>query len=248
MNALVRGDWKEGKENVARFPELEKSDFERICEFAYRGDYEDPEPTALRDSDFDEEEDQKLLSDSIADRDWDIIADRTGLIAAFIRYEIGSHRMSFRDTDTYPTIGPGLLDREANGWPSGSSNSWMEDITSVLLGHARLHVFADKYMIQKLKDLSLHKLHKYLTNVKVYPLTRVPIIELLQYAYQNLRNHDGDFDEEVEPLRMLVLEFIALHRRAFREFPDHVDMLKQDSEYAVDFADKMLGLLNILEE
>jgi hypothetical protein len=75
-------------------------------------------------------------------------------------------------------------------------------------------------------------MHKYLTNLNMYSSTPT-----------TTRDHDGDFDESLDPLREMVLEFFAIHRVAFREFPGHLVVLTRDSEYAVDFAEKLMGML-----
>jgi hypothetical protein len=242
LSNLVRGNWKEAQENTARFADLEVGDFERICEFAYRGDYEDLQPQEI-DINVDADRDSTVLSTSIVDRY--AKADRTKLAKIFTDYQYGSFKLSLKSIP-----GPGWsevieVDRSKNGYPDGNSNGWNEDITDVLLVHARIYVFADKYLAQGLADLCLHKLHKYLTNLGIYPSTCKPIIALLHYAYRSLRNHGGDFDEALDPLRALVLNFVIIHRGAFSKFRGHLEMLTGDSEYAVDFADKMMTLLDI---
>jgi hypothetical protein len=43
LERLVNGPMKEAQDNIACFPTLKVSDFDRICEFAYRGNYTDPD-------------------------------------------------------------------------------------------------------------------------------------------------------------------------------------------------------------
>ena len=53
LNFLINGPTKEAQENEAKLSHLVVEDFERICEFAYRGEYQVPNPYAAggRDGD-----------------------------------------------------------------------------------------------------------------------------------------------------------------------------------------------------
>jgi hypothetical protein len=42
LGSLTNGSMKEVEGTVARLPDVEMCDFERVCEFAYRRDYTDP--------------------------------------------------------------------------------------------------------------------------------------------------------------------------------------------------------------
>jgi hypothetical protein len=68
-------------------------DFERICEFAYSGDYEDPQPQEI-DISVDADRDSTVLSTSIVDRY--AKADRTKLVKIFTDYQYGSFKLSLK--------------------------------------------------------------------------------------------------------------------------------------------------------
>lgn len=59
----------------------------------------------------------------------------------------------------------------------------LEDYTPVFLGHARLYIFAEERMIDDLKTLCLHKLHKTLMSFTLCEDRRTDIVELVRYAY-----------------------------------------------------------------
>jgi hypothetical protein len=233
LECLVR----ESQENVVRFPDLEVCDFERICEFAYTGDYTKPEATRFSDSDIDIQEDFYVLSESIAQRESD--HEHFELASSFICSSYGGLKLIF---DSHFR-----LDRAANGWAvdketrndaSGRSQAWRDDITDITLGNARIYVFASEYLIVKLKYLSLHKLHTFLADLRIFPLTRDPIIKLIGYIYNNENISDrGEEERHVDLLRKLVIEFVGLHRKEFIRFPGHRAALKLGNEYAMDFLD-----------
>jgi hypothetical protein len=176
------------------------------------------------------------------------------LISSFISGSYGGLELVF---DEYLR-----LDRAANGWVTeeeshddtpGFSQAWREDVANILLGHAHIYVFASKYMILKLQYLSLHKMHTFLADLRIFPLTRGPVIELIRYIYNNENISDrGEEEIGVDLLRNLVIRFVSLHRKEFKWFPGHRAALKQNSEYALDFLDytehMLLEIESIVDE
>ncbi|KAI9788409.1 MAG: hypothetical protein M1816_006934 [Peltula sp. TS41687] len=79
------------------------------------------------------------------------------------------------------------------------------DYTEVFLSHARLYVFADKYDIEPLRNLCLHKLHRTLVKFTLYEERAGDIIELMRYAYSNTPDRSGSKDG----LRSLVAHYAA---------------------------------------
>ncbi|MCJ1238868.1 hypothetical protein MMC14_006859 [Varicellaria rhodocarpa] len=77
----------------------------------------------------------------------------------------------------------------------------IEDYAPVFLGHARVYVFAEKWVIEPLKAIALNKLHEALRNYTRYEARCSDIIELVKYTYDNtpcLNQRD--------PLRELVIQ------------------------------------------
>lgn len=73
----------------------------------------------------------------------------------------------------------------------------------MFLAHARLYVFADKYGIEPLESLSLHKLHATLKSFTLYRARVGDILKLVRYAYENGPGYKSN------KLRALVSEYIA---------------------------------------
>ncbi|KAI9783313.1 MAG: hypothetical protein M1816_001411 [Peltula sp. TS41687] len=79
-----------------------------------------------------------------------------------------------------------------------------EDYTEVFLCHARLYVFADKYLIRPLQDLCLHKLQRTLAKFTLYEERVGDIVELMRYVYSV-----GDGSDSMDGLRSLLAHYAA---------------------------------------
>ncbi|MCJ1470418.1 hypothetical protein MMC07_009063 [Pseudocyphellaria aurata] len=86
------------------------------------------------------------------------------------------------------------------------SNYSFEDCTPVFIAHAQLYVFAEKYGISALKQITLHKLHKTLAIYTINPADISAIIELIRFTFYE----DNTLDQEnhVDDLRELVLAYV----------------------------------------
>lgn len=260
LERLVNGPMKEAAEKTTRFADLEVCDFERVCEFAYSGDYTDPETAAFAEEELDIKNDFFHCSESIASRESS--SEDTWIIYSFLATSSPPLALKFEPHTNCNELPSGLspLDRDANGWsPSKdhgndddddhATHHWKQNITNIILGHARLYAFAGKYLINDLKFLALHKLHKFLADLTIYAKAREAIIELIQFVYDDENVGDRGPDTELadmDGLREMVLRFIMLHRHAFCRFPGHRDVLRQESEYAMDYAEMSDDMLRRL--
>lgn len=80
---------------------------------------------------------------------------------------------------------------------------------STLISHAKLYVLANRYLVQDLQDISLHKLHRHLSAFEVADSSIDEIIDLVLYTYSNTSD-DGDIAKgTADKLRDLVMGFVA---------------------------------------
>jgi hypothetical protein len=110
---------------------------------------------------------------------------------------------------------------------------------------------ARKYLIDELQYLAMHKLHKFLASLTIYPRGRDAILKLLQYTYDDENVADRETNGPMwaaDDLRRMVLEFMMLHRDAFYDFRGHRAVLKQDSEYAMDYAEMTDRMLRCMKK
>ena len=98
---------------------------------------------------------------------------------------------------SYPHPGPTFKPRK--------NRNAGEDYTAVFLGHARLYVFADKYDIESLRSLCLHKLHQTLVEFTLHDERLGDVVELLRYSYSDT----AELDHSIDSLRLLTVQYAA---------------------------------------
>ncbi len=107
-----------------------------------------------------------------------------------------------------------------------------ENFTEVFLCHARLFVFADKYLITALTGLCLHKLHQTLIEFHFYDERAGDVVELLRYAYSG----EGWGD-----LQALVVHYAACVIRKLQKNEDFIALLGERSSLSAHLIDRLLS-------
>lgn len=92
-----------------------------------------------------------------------------------------------------------------------------------LIAHARLFVFADRYLIDPIKGLCLHKLHRDLAYFKLTAATAPRLFELLDFTNKNTGSDTGMSCGETETgmgkdLRDLVVAYAAAQAKKLVEY------------------------------
>ena len=103
--------------------------------------------------------------------------------------------------------------------PPRPNQSPKEDYAEVFLSHARLHMFADKYDIKRLKKLTLEELHATIVKYTLYFERTGDIIALLRYVYGN----PAEPREGKEGMRTLMAQYIGYK----------MDILMKDENFQV---------------
>jgi len=174
----------EGLVGEAKWEDVDKGTFVRFAQFVYIGDYTTPK-MIVEPSAFPATVDEKLppevyyLSDEFNFRASEkkggkkrIPGSRTDVFKA-LSYPFSTPRFNFADTCD-PTIGDG---------PS-------ENIGEILLIHASLYVLAEKWGIDRLKRLTLFKIHKTLCLFSLDTPKVEHVIQFVRYAYSDERTPD----------------------------------------------------------
>lgn len=110
-----------------------------------------------------------------------------------------------------------------------------ENFTSVFLAHARLYTLADMRMVNPLKDLALHKLHKTLVGFELFPERLGDVVELARYAYEH--GEDRSENGRIDALRDMVVNYIALEMKTLGKHADFRNLMDGGGEFAGDFWD-----------
>ena len=96
---------------------------------------------------------------------------------------------------------------------SMANDDWTLDYLPLLLSHAQLWVFADKYGMEALQSLSARRLEEALDNFKYSTKSPTKVADLVQYIY----DHTADDDrEKVNILRTIITKFAAQNIEALR--------------------------------
>lgn len=114
-----------------------------------------------------------------------------------------------------------------------------EDYTDVFLSHARLYVFADTYGIERLRVLSLQKLHQSLVNFTLFAERTTDIALLLQYAYQ----HTPERTDTMDDLRELLIRYVCCHLEQIKSNSVFQETLKAENSSSVDLIEILLPSL-----
>ena len=113
-----------------------------------------------------------------------------------------------------------------------------DSYAEVLLDHARLYVFAEKYDIVPLRFLSLRKLHQALIEYhQLNVLVADSIVDLIKYSYSNTAgSSDG--------LRLLVINYAACVVEDLAHNPGFHSLLEQSGSAAKDLIIRLLKRLD----
>lgn len=109
----------------------------------------------------------------------------------------------------------GALEEDAEAWEKSTSkvfpmidpvkamgqcSSPHANYSPVLMGHAKVYIFAEKYEIEGLADLAMKKLHMALCTFQLYSERIADISKLLRFVHLNISDAE-------DPLRALVMEY-----------------------------------------
>ena len=265
LNTLMNGRMMEALAQSATLPDLDADTFVRFCQFAYSGNYDEPafEVVEKRRNAFDLPSRSSLPASSSTPPaaqgwTWDFIPETVDWIDAHgvvvndvwddlrgglnaLRYEHVrglrteqmkrlfaelSYPLTYHQSITLPDFTP-----RHNRSPD-------ESYTSVFLGHARLYVFGEKYGIEPLKLLALHKLHRTLTVFEISARIE-DVVELIRYAYSE--ENTPDREDRADGLRRLVLSYVAVYVHTLGSDERFVDLLTEGGAFVEDFWSKVKG-------
>ncbi|KAL1611407.1 hypothetical protein SLS59_000126 [Nothophoma quercina] len=121
------------------------------------------------------------------------------------------------------------------GFEPVPNTSPTQNFTSVFLAHACLYTLANMRMIQELRDLALHKLHKTLVSFELYPERLGDVAELARYAYEH--GEDRSEDGRIDALRDMVVNYVACEMKVLGKHAEFRHLMDMGGEFAGDFWD-----------
>ena len=130
-------------------------------------------------------------------------------------------------TRPFPNSYPSLTWAAKN--PRGPCNE-----SPVLLGHAKLYVFAVKRVVPQLRDLALYKIHAILKQHKPAGDNLLAVLDLVTFAF-----HEDHTPEEVdgkkEPLRDMLVNYVVDRIHIIQSSGLFADLLAQGGPFVTWF-------------
>jgi hypothetical protein len=102
--------------------------------------------------------------------------------------------------------------------------------TESLLYHAKIYIFAEKYLIDNLRILSLRKLHASLQDFDLTLETSENILELLEFAYTHTARQESSENE----LRALIVHYAACKIKILKQNVNLRSLLEANGEMGCD--------------
>ncbi|KAG4413280.1 hypothetical protein IFR04_013571 [Cadophora malorum] len=201
LKALMRTEMSEGLAREARWDDVDKETFIRFAQFAYIGDYSTPTmivkpsvPAADQTPRPPSPDDDFFLPANQADKNraYPRAAPVTKTIPVFKDLIYPRPMPQFNFEGTYNLkVGDGMG----------------KNIGEILHIHASLYVLAQKWGVDRLKRLTLFKIHKTLNLFSLDALRLEVVVGFVRYIYSDERT--PDLASKVDELRELVRQYIV---------------------------------------
>lgn len=248
---------KEAQEGRAVLEDVEDDTFVGFCEFAYTGDYrsrmmerrpeiennigagygtdvewkEDVPPAPEAPEDAPTPAEPWMADEPAAERaeSWDFGRQKRtkktrGCVPIIKAEQLWSDFKSLKFEDKHPHTSDEQL-AAANGDLSSASPT-----TQSLLYHAKIYSFAEIYLIDNLRILSLRKLHASLQGFDLTLRTSEDILELLEFAYTHTARQEASENE----LRALIVHYAACKTEILKQNVNLRSLLEANGEMGCD--------------
>lgn len=193
LNALVNNEFPEARDQSVLWDSVDKATFIRFAQYVYCGDYE-AEGFKVSPSTDGSKADPSAEGQN-NDWGWEIAPKKekntpSGQARALIRFK----------KPKYEYEGATALEIEEN-------NDVTKEYSEIFLAHARLYVFADYHRIERLQQMTLHKLHQLLSAFQLQKERKGDIVKLLRFCFPEDSKKEGCPDK----LKDLIVEYVACH-------------------------------------
>lgn len=124
-----------------------------------------------------------------------------------------------------------------------------DPITDQVSCHARLYIFAECYMIEPLKEICLHKLHRDLVLLELTTVSAEEVVKLIDYTYEQtwetIPSKEGVLKEGPgQKLRELVCVYTAWKAKELYGYETFRRLLARGGEFVVEWAGLAVGKSN----
>lgn len=257
LHALIgNGNMTESISGCATLDDVEEETFIGFCEYAYTGEYLTPELSISQDPEIMSDSGQvKATEDSngisvksseepaIEDAEPDHTSDSDNWISAreLKRAQMYKSAVDYNETKgkqpedsiiyPYEQLWKRFRRRKFDSGPASYSSN------PNILFHAKLYVFATKYLIEPLRQQCLKSLHRDLGNFSLNRKSRSLILDLLDFTYV----YTGRFESGGRSaLRDLVIHYVACEIQTLAEDAKLTELLDSDAEIGSDLVMKLV--------
>ena len=260
----------EAREGCALLDNVEESTFVRFSQYAYTGDYVAAKPDILldsstipKDTSLQRKHDEREAPPTIDDYSVSFTAEEPAATDDPFSnpYRISSSSKKEKKEEVY--VSGEVADSELPMSHSKKSRLWnnfknevytislsdfeprrnqkpCEDYTKVFLCHAHVYTFAEKYNIDPLRRLSLHKLQRTLAAFTLYGERVDDVVNLMRYSYSNT----PDRLDSIDDLRLLVVRYVACAVEDLAQSAEFQSLLGDAGSLATDLITEMLKRLD----
>ena len=246
----------EAHDGLAVLDDVEVDTFVGFCEFAYTGDYrsrmterepeiatndpaliqreethearapdwrEQPEPAAEEPTPAEWEAQPELAAEKIREEYWEFARLKK-------RKKKTQTERIWNDFLNLTYEDPPCLVSDEQATSVNGDNASAPKTTTSLLYHAKIYVFAEKYLIDSLRMLCLRKLHANLRDFDLTLQTSGLILEVLEFTYAQTERKESRDDE----LRMLIVHYATCKGEILKQNPNFRSLLDANGEMACD--------------
>ncbi|MCJ1435085.1 hypothetical protein MMC27_004455 [Xylographa pallens] len=258
LRKLVTGSMKEAQSGCVIWADVDEDTFARFAQFVYTGDYvpaahvllepEVPAPPVTEDDTNkvpqvdspppETIEEEKSLEVPVPNDGWGFVG-----LSPKKGKKSGNQAKKWKSTPLlpfhdrkYPLPTSSTCLKEK--CKTRANTSELEDYTPVFLGHTRLYAFAEKYGIESLKSVVLHKLHETLHLFTPYEARYGDIVELLRDTYDKTPTR-----RRLEPLRELVTQYVASEAKKVINTEQCLSLIEEGGQLARDLFAMLLERL-----
>ncbi|KAI0150552.1 hypothetical protein GGR57DRAFT_504211 [Xylariaceae sp. FL1272] len=222
FEALFNNGMQESVQGVAVWDDVDRETFLAFCQFAYTNSYETPQPDSRApdpsDShETDHENESRGHNETGGENE---TGDKIRLV------EISGNWVDkqIRSTRSYLSS---MHRNSAVDHPSTlSPHDDTIDISPVLRCHVALYILADRYLVDTLRSIALHKLHAILTSWTYGSESIRDMADIVVYAYSWTREND--------PIRAILATFVATHQSWYIDRPEDEESMEIIREFQED--------------
>ncbi|TLD06463.1 uncharacterized protein PgNI_08520 [Pyricularia grisea] len=220
LKALVHGGFQEAQDGCVTWEDVEEGVFLSFWQYAYKVDYDNPGPLRQTVSKHVPTAHQEISSRTDETIDLEVV-----FAEMHRREQLTKCQLLWEDfTESFPSDIPKETRNNSDG---AKRQSWM------LVHHAKVYIFADRYGIDGLMDVSLQKLGRNLVDCSSSECS--DIVDLTRYCLEEL---------VPERLKRMVVLYVACKVEMLWKSDEFQELVESNGEFAKILIGSMLPRLD----